>query len=185
MKNPVVIYSSLTGNTKLVAEKIRETLGTENFFDVQNAPKDLSGYDVIFLGYWLKRGAPDPNMKIFLPNVHDAKIILFQTHGTEKNSEHAVTAFARAAYLLGKNCEIVGTFGCCGKINPALIERRKKIPGDPHGGEKGFARQKNSSTHPDEQDLQDAAEFVEKMKLKLQRLEKFEKNFSPENNSPA
>lgn len=50
MKNPVVIYSSITGNTKLVAEKIRETLGTENFFDVQNAPKDLSRYDVIFFG---------------------------------------------------------------------------------------------------------------------------------------
>ena len=171
-----VIYSSMTGNTKKVAEKIFETLGEAEIFTWQNAPEDLSAYDLIFLGYWLKRGAPDPGFSKYLPKVHDAKVALFQTHGTEKFSEHAITAFARAAYLLGENCRIIGTFGCCGKINPALLEHRKNIPNDPHGGEKGFARWKNSESHPDEQDLKDAAEFAEKMKIKLQRIAEFEKN---------
>jgi len=34
--------------------------------------------------------------------------------------------------------------------------------GNPHGGEKGFARWKNAESHPDEQDLQDAADFAGK-----------------------
>lgn len=174
MKN-LVIYSSMTGNTKKIAEKICETLGDAEIFSVQNAPENFSEYDLIFLGYWLKRGAPDPLMTKFLPKVHDAKVAFFQTHGTEKNSEHAITAFARAAYLLGENCKIIGTFGCPGKINPSLIERRKNIQNDPHGGEKGFARWKNAETHPDEKDLQDAADFAEKMKIKLQRIKDFEK----------
>lgn len=166
----VVIYSSVTGNTKILAEKIFESLDDAEIFEIKNFPENFSDYDLIFLGYWLKRGAPDPLMKNFLPKVHDAKVVLFETHGTEKNSEHAITAFARAAYLLGKNCEILGTFGCQGKINPRLIEQRKKFPNDPHGGEKGLARWKNSSTHPDEQDLKDTADFVQKMKMKFRRL---------------
>ena len=176
MKN-IVIYSSMTGNTKKIAEKICETLGDAEIFSCQNAPKDLSGYDLIFLGYWLKRGAPDPGFTKFLQTIHDAKVVLFQTHGTEKNSEHAVTAFARAACLLGENCKIIGTFGCTGKINPKIIEQRKKIPNDPHGGEKGFERWKNAENHPDEKDLKDAAEFAEKMKIKFQRIAEYEKNF--------
>ena len=112
-----------------------------------------------------------------LPKIHDAKVVLFQTHGTEKNSEHAITAFARAAYLLGENCKIIGTFGCQGKINPALIEHRKNIPNDPHGGEKGFERWKNAATHPDEQDLKDASDFAKKMLIKLQRIADYEKSF--------
>ena len=67
MKN-IVIYSSMTGNTKKIAEKICETLGDAEIFSCQNAPKDLSGYDLIFLGYWLKRGAPDPGFTKFLQN---------------------------------------------------------------------------------------------------------------------
>ena len=176
MKN-LVIYSSMTGNTKKIAEKIFESLSDAEIFPVQNAPENLAEYDLIFLGYWLKRGAPDLNMTKFLPKVHDAKVVFFQTHGAEKNSEHAITAFARAAYLLGENCKIIGTFGCQGKINPALIEHRKNIPNDPHGGEKGFERWKNAATHPDEQDLKDASDFAKKMLIKLQRIADYEKSF--------
>lgn len=171
-----VIYSSMTGNTKLIAEKIFESLEDVEIFDVKDAPENLSEYELIFLGYWLKRGAPDLVMTKFLPKVHDTNVVFFQTHGAETFSEHAITAFARAAYLLGENCKIIGTFGCQGKINPALIEHRKNIPNDPHGGEKGFERWKNAATHPDEQDLKNAADFVEKIKLKLQRLADYEKS---------
>lgn len=171
-----VIYSSVTGNTKKIAEKIFESLEDAEIFELKDAPEDLSQYDLIFLGYWLKRGAPDLNMTKFLPKVKNTKVVFFQTHGTEKNSEHAVTAFARAAYLLGENCKIIGTFGCQGKINPALIENRKKIPNDPHGGEQGILRWKSAETHPDENDLQDVVEFVEKMQIKLNIIAAYEKS---------
>ena len=168
-----MIYSSITGNTKLIAEKIAEAACEADLFEVKSAPENLSEYEVVAIGYWLKRGGPDPLMTEFLPKVSNANVILFQTHGTEPKSEHAITAFARAAYLLGEGCKILGTFSCQGKVNPALIERRLKAGGDdPHVG--GIERWKRAATHPDEEDFQAAADFVASIKRKIQMLKKYE-----------
>ena len=168
-----VIYSSITGNTKTIAEKIVEAADEAELFDVKSAPTDLSNYEVVAIGYWLKRGGPDPLTIEFLPKVHDANIVFFQTHGTEVGSEHAVTAFARSSYLLGKGCKILGTFSCQGKVNPALIERRLKAGGDdPHIG--GIERWKRASTHPNEEDFQAAKDFVASINRKIMLLKKYE-----------
>ena len=173
MSNWAVIYSSMTGNTKSITEKIAEAANSADLFEVKSAPTDLSSYEVVAIGYWLKRGGPDPLTTEFLSKVHDANVVLFQTHGTEPKSEHAITAFARAAYLLGDGCKILGTFGCQGKVNPALIERRLKAGGDdPHIG--GIERWKRAATHPDEEDFQAAINFVASIKRKIQLLKKYE-----------
>ena len=93
-----VIYSSVTGNTKKIAEAMAEAVGADcDVFRVQEAPEDVSDYDVVLLGYWLRLGAPDPLMLKYLPKVHGTRVCFFQTHGTDPTSEHAVTSFARAA----------------------------------------------------------------------------------------
>jgi len=168
-----VIYTSLTGNTEKIASAIAEAAGAD-IFKAQQMPADLSGYEVLALGYWMKRGAPDPLMQKTLPKVHDAQVLLFQTHGTEVGSEHAVTAFARAAYLLGENCEILGTFSSQGKINPKLIELRKAKGGDdPHCSEKAQRRWAEAATHPDAEDIKRAKAFVYDMRRKLEMKAKF------------
>ena len=169
-----VLYSTVTGNTQMVAERIAQAAGEADIFPVADLPEDLSSYEVVAIGYWLRLGGPDPKTMSFLPKVHDAKVVLFQTHGADPGSEHAVTAFARAAYLLGEHCEILGTFGCQGKVNPALIEKRKHSdPDDPHVGEKARQRWERTASHPDEADLDAAAEFVAQMKRKLALRQKY------------
>ena len=103
MRKWAVIYSSASGNTKTIAEEIATAAGAD-LFPIQNAPTDLSAYEVVALGYWIRRGGPDDRMKAYLPQVANARVVLFQTHGTDVGSEHAVTSFARAAYLLGEGC---------------------------------------------------------------------------------
>lgn len=51
--NSIVIYSSRTGNTKQVAEAIVGVLpeGTP-CVPVNEAPADLSQYDLVFMGFW-------------------------------------------------------------------------------------------------------------------------------------
>ena len=169
-----VLYSTVTGNTEQIARRIAQAAGDADIFPMADMPEDLSPYEVVAIGYWLRLGGPDPKTMGFLPKVHDAKVVLFQTHGTDPGSEHAVTAFARAAYLLGEGCEILGTFGCQGKINPAMIERRKHSdPDDPHVGEKAQRRWERAAAHPNEEDLAMAAEFVAQMKRKLSLRQKY------------
>ena len=173
MRKWAVIYSSTTGNTKAIAEEIAGASGGE-LFRVQDAPTDLSTYDVVALGYWLRRGGPDDLMKAYLPKVNDACVILFQTHGADVGSEHAVTSFARAAYLLGADCEILGTFSAQGKLAPALIARRKKSqPDDTHNSPEAQERWVRAAEHPNEEDRAAARTFVEKMEHKLDLLDKF------------
>ena len=173
MRKWAVIYSSTTGNTKAIAEEIAGASGGD-LFRVQDAPTDLSAYDVVALGYWLRRGGPDDLMKTYLPKVKDACVLLFQTHGADVGSEHAVTSFARAAYLLGENAEILGTFSAQGKLSPALIARRKKSdPDDTHNSPEAQERWGRAADHPNEEDRAAAREFVHKMEHKLDLLEKF------------
>lgn len=163
-----VFYSSVTGNTKMIAEKIAAAAGEADVLPVEEMPEDLSAYEVVALGYWLRLGGPDPKMMQYLPRVKHATVILFETHGTDPGSEHAVTAYARAAYLLGEGCQILGTFGCQGRINPALLEKRKAAaPDDPHGGPEARERWQRAASHPDEDDLAAAAEFTAQMQRKL------------------
>ncbi|MGL5270450.1 MAG: flavodoxin family protein, partial [Selenomonadaceae bacterium] len=124
----LILYSTITGNTRMVAEAMLAAAPPGSLMqDIRDLDlKELRNpdYEVIAAGYWLKRGGPDLQMTKVLPQISDRQIVLFQTHGALAGSEHAVTAFARAGYLLGDNCEILGTFSCQGKINPRLLERR-------------------------------------------------------------
>lgn len=163
-----VIYSSVTGNTKMVAEAIAEQAGAD-LFRVQDAPEDVSGYEVVAVGYWLRLGQPDPLMLQYLPKIHGTRVLFFQTHGTAPTSEHAITSFARAGYFLGSGNEVLGTFGCRGRINPNLKKKREQgDPNDPHAGAKSEARWKLAATHPDAEDLAAAKDFVERMKHKME-----------------
>lgn len=174
MSKWAVIYSSVTGNTKMIAEAIAGAAEEADIFQVQEAPVDLSNYDIVAIGYWLKLGQPDPLTLKYLGQVQDSKVVFFQTHGAEPTSEHAITSFARAGYNLGAGCEILGTFGCQGKINPVMLEKRKNAgPDDPHGGAKAMERWQKAASHPDEQDLAAARNLVANMERKLELKKRF------------
>lgn len=171
MEKWCVIYSSVTGNTKAVAEAMAAAVHAD-LFRVEEVPADLSAYDVVALGYWLRRGAPDAKMLALLPEIKDKAVVLFQTHGTDPGSEHAVTAFARAGHALGAGCYILGTFACQGRLNPKIVERRKKeaaAADDPHAGKKAQERWQRAASHPDAEDLQKARDFAQTMQEKWRR----------------
>lgn len=156
-----VIYTSATGNTKKLAEAIADELDAD-LFTTDDAPQDLSGYDGVFLGYWLRRGGPADKMAKLLPSIENKYVAFFQTQGAYSDSEHAITAFARAAALLGRGCTVLSTFSCQGEINPALIERR--MQGKTHGHsmptEEDFRRWEAAKGRPDADDLRSARTFA-------------------------
>lgn len=167
----LIVYSSSTGNTKKIAEAIEKSLDDSDIYQINDLPHNipLSDYDVIAVGYWLTRGGPDKSIKTFLGQLHNKKIVLFQTHGTDPGSEHSITAFARAASCLGIDCDVLATFACQGKINPALLQRRANIPADdPHAPTtRNIKRWELAAQHPDQNDLDNVAAFVTAVKRKL------------------
>ena len=49
----LIVYSSLTGNTKKVAEAIAAVLPGCDLLPVEEAPASVEGYDLVALGYWV------------------------------------------------------------------------------------------------------------------------------------
>jgi len=164
-----VVYSSVTGNTRRIAEMMAAEVDVTAVEVEKATPGDA---EIVAVGYWLWRGGPDPKTAAFLPQLHDVDVVLFETHAADNRSEHAVTAFARAAYLLGAGCRILGTFECQGQVSAAIRAKHEKLaPNDPHAKAGGW---KTSIGHPDAADLEAAADFARKMENKRERLDAFE-----------
>ena len=166
MSRWLVVYSSVTGNTKKIAEAICETVGG-TLVRAEDA-ETPEGFDAVAVGYWLWRGGPDPKTAAYLSRLSDVNVALFETHAADNRSEHSVTAFARAAACLGKGCRVLNVFECQGQVPEKVREKRAKLeaekPTDPHAKAQGW---KISIGHPDEEDLAAAREFALRTDKKL------------------
>ncbi len=159
----LVVYSSVTGNTKKVAEVFGETVGA-SAVRVEDAPVP-AGYDAVAVGYWLWRGGPDPKTAEYLSELSGVNVVLMETHAADNGSEHSVTAFARAGARLGKDCRVISVFECQGQVPEEVRKKRESMAkDDPHAKSRGW---KNSIGHPDEEDLSAVREFARRADKKL------------------
>lgn len=101
--NSIVIYSSRTGNTKQVAEAIVGVLpeGTP-CVPVNEAPADLSQYDLVFMGFWADQGNADKAAQAVLKRIDNEKVALFATLGVPPMMPHAKETMVAATGLCQK-----------------------------------------------------------------------------------
>lgn len=168
----IVIYSSRTGNTKMVADAIAKALpaGT-SCVSVQEAPADLSGYKGVFLGFWADQGNADKEAQKVLKRINNPKIALFATLGVPPEAPHATETVEAASQLLPEPKNVVGTFKCQGKVDPKVIEMMYKMfpENHPHGrNPEREARHKQAASHPNEEDLIKAGAFAKEMQQKME-----------------
>ncbi|MDR1239795.1 MAG: flavodoxin family protein [Treponema sp.] len=167
-RNGLIVYSSKTGNTRKLAEGIRQGLA-EAFAGTDEAPElriaaveenpDPAEADWVLAGFWADRGTADAKAQQYLKSLEGRKIGLFGTLGAYPDSEHARDIGARVRELAAEKNIVLGCFLCQGKIDPALTERFKNLPpGNPHAmTEERMERHREAAKHPDENDLRAAA----------------------------
>ena len=169
----IVIYSSLTGNTKQVAEAITSVLpaGTP-CVSMKEVPSDLSSYDLVFAGFWVDKGTANKEARDVLGILHNPHIALFATAGVPPQMAHAKESLINAANCLPDGIEPVGTFICQGKVDPKVIEMMYKMfpKGHSHGQSADRdARHKQAAVHPNEDDFKAAQDFAQDILAKLER----------------
>ncbi|WP_026478643.1 flavodoxin family protein [Alkaliphilus transvaalensis] len=150
----LVTYSSLTGNTKRVAEAILEVMpeGTA-IYSVEEAPSP-ENYDLIIVGFWADRTNADKKAQKYMEQIKGKKVAIFGTLGAYPDSDHAKETMKNARELVKEN-EILGDFLCQGKVDPKLVARFENLPADhPHGmTPERKARLQEASKHPNEEDF--------------------------------
>lgn len=172
-RKSLVVYSSLTGNTKKVAEAVQSVIPNCDIFPVENAPENLDDYYFVSVGYWVDRGLPDAKSKKFIKSLKNMNVALFGTLGAYPDSPHALGCIRDSEAMLkkeGSNNNVLGSFLCLGKIDPKLIDYMGKFMGDTHPvTPERKERLLQAQTHPDENDLEQVKSvfknFAERLRL--------------------
>lgn len=149
----LVVCSSRTGNTRRVAEAVRDALpqGAE-LYAVEDAPSP-EGYGFVALGFWVDKGRPDDKASRYMRTVRGKAVGFFGTMGASPDSDHGRGVLEAAREELAGN-DIRCEFLCLGRIDPAVVTAMSAH--HPMTPERR-ARIETASTHPDAEDLAAAA----------------------------
>ncbi len=155
----LIVYSSQTGNTRKLADKIYDTLdGVTDIISVEQDP-DPAGYDLVAVGFWYMGGKPDPKSQKFLSKIGSGtKVFLFATHGAGRDSEHAKNGILAAVNLV-KEAEVVGAFSCQGEVNPDILEKVSQRPQPPEW----LPEAPLAIGHPNESDFVELVQMLKKI----------------------
>lgn len=87
-KSYSIIFSSPTGNTRLLADTIRDALPEENcnYFGVSENADTQS--DILFIGFWTDKGTADKATLDLLEKLKNKRIFLFGTAGFGGDEEY-------------------------------------------------------------------------------------------------
>jgi len=142
--NPVVIYSTKSGNTEKVALEIAKELNCKVIKiskETDFSTISLKDFDLVFIGTWIRGGEPSPDMYRFLRQLNlednNRQFALFMTWAGGGKSD--VMAFNRVKPILdAKNQTLLEDYFKCFGTMFGLVRRG----------------------HPDAQDLADARKWA-------------------------
>ena len=163
----LVVYSSVTGNTRKIAEAIAEVMPSCELIAVEDAPTCVEGYDLVAVGYWNAKGLPDAKTREWLKEVRNSELAFFATSGALPDSEHARECMAKAESLAAepkRGNTVHGSWMCQGRIDPHVIEVMKRLDLAVHRDLlRDPARMEAAASHPDERDCRAAQAYFAKL----------------------
>lgn len=129
--NYAIIYSSRTGNTKLLAETIRETLPQEDciYFGAPDAA--ALNAERIYVGFWTDKGSCDAQTAAFLKDVKEQELYLFGTAGFGGSQEYFDKVLERTQANIDKSVPLIGSFMCQGKMPMSVRQRYEQMQNSP------------------------------------------------------
>lgn len=158
-----IVYSSVTGNTKLLAEKIREILPKEDCVYFGEPGAEAKYADRIYAGFWTKNGSCDENFASFLKKLDGKEVFLFGTAGFISES-YVKEVLSNVESELCRNAKLIGSFMCRGKMPLSVrkIYEKQLLESDRAPGiQAKLANFDKSLSHPDGNDLDKLKNAVE------------------------
>jgi flavodoxin len=153
----LVVYSSVTGNTKKLAEAVYEALPNDKeIFELGESP-DLAGYDLVAVGFWFKSGKPNPETMEYLPKLGGKSAFIFATHGAPAEYDHVTQGMEEARGAAG-GAKILGSFSCMGTVNPKVLEKVRSMPEEKRPV--WISRAEEAAGHPNDGDIRALKEAV-------------------------
>lgn len=164
-----IIYSSLSGKTKKLAEGIYNGLegNDKSIHDLKEGIPALDG-DIILLGYWVDKGGPNDEMKALMESLENKVVGVFCTLAYFVDSTHGYESVMKGVELVKDKNTVLGSYVCNGALSEELIENFRKAPKGGHHSAtpQSEKRWEMMKKHPTELDIALAVErFNERITL--------------------
>lgn len=162
--NIAIIYSSKTGNTKLIAESIKEALPKEYIIYFGNVPKEIPEADLYIIGSWTDKGNATDDIIEVLKELKNKKIAYFGTAGFEESREYYQKLFLRVKASIDPSNQILGYFYCQGKMPLSVKTRYEQLLREKPNNTNLKLSIKNfdkALSHPDKNDLNNVKKWIQ------------------------
>lgn len=156
-----IIYKSISGNTKLIAEAINEALKDDVVYIGE--PKEDIIADLYFVGSWTDKGTCCAEIGNYLKKLKGKNIAYFGTAGFGGSEEYYNSLFERVKSICPASSEVNKYFFCQGKMPMNVRNRYAAMMKEHPDDEKLKISIKNfdlALEHPNEADLKAAQDWA-------------------------
>ena len=156
-ENFSIIFSSLTGNTKKLADTIHEMLPHDkcDYFGENDSRVPQS--DLLYIGFWTDKGNADHKTLELLAKLKNKKIFLFGTAGFGGSDVYFEKILEQVRQSIDSSNVVIGEYMCQGKMPLSVRERYIKMKESPEHPANLDMLIKNfdcALSHPDREDLE-------------------------------
>ena len=161
-----IMFSSLTGNTKMLANAIGEALPNENcdYFGPCKDKEPVS--EMLYIGFWTDKGNADQIALELLKSLRNKRIFLFGTAGFGVDEGYFQKILKNIRGSIDSSNTIVGEYMCQGKMPQSVRDRYVKMKEQPdHKPNLDMLIENfdHALSHPDEADLEKLREKVREL----------------------
>lgn len=160
-----IVYQSMTGNTRLVAEAIRSALDSDCVIYC-GPPQDVPQAELYFVGSWTDKGSCCKEIGEFLSGLENKSVAWFGTAGFGGSPDYYDALFSRVSALIPDSNRLLGHFYCQGKMPMSVRDRYVSLLTEHPDDKKLQVSVQNfdqALSHPDEEDLEQARQWARAM----------------------
>lgn len=160
-----IAYSSRTGNTKMLADTIKNTLSSEHIIYFGPLNDKALEADRIFLGFWTNQGICDADTQQFIKKLRKQEVFLFGTAGLGSSTDYYDKIIQNTRKLFPDTAKFFASFMCQGKM-PLEVRQRylqmKQQPNPATNLDRLIKNFESSLGHPSKDDLRNFAAWLRK-----------------------
>lgn len=165
MEKYAILFSSKTGNTRLLADAIRAALPEEDcaFFGEAGSVAEIPEVKTVYLGFWTDKGNADEAALNVLKNLRNKNVFLFGTAGFGVEDAYFQRVLNNVKASMDESNTLAGEFMCQGKMQQAVRDRYVKMKEQPDAApnlDQMIDNFDRALSHPDAADLENLRQAI-------------------------
>lgn len=164
-----LIYLSQSGNTEKLFYGIASQMKQETHLVNLDEAEPSNDSDLYIIGFGINSGTVPLKIMDILEDLNEKDFALIITCGLEATDEYKSSTERKLTPFFNDNCRYHGILLCQGEFPLAIQhiaeEKAKSEPDHPYA-QKVLNDAKISNSHPNDEDIQSAIDFIEQMQIK-------------------